>query len=117
MGKKQSFTEIRTERVGGTLETALSHRGQQGVVSKEEAEARAAAMKTQGRKGCKASRINMAFTPENLDFIKAGASLYHMTMTQFCNRVIAAYSEEHPQIKEKGNAFRAEVQSGELPEL
>jgi len=117
MGKKQSFTEIRTERVGGTLETALSHRGQQGVVSKEEAEARAAAMKTQGRKGCKASRINMAFTPENMDFIRAGASLYHMTMTQFCNKVIAAYSADHPQIIEEGNAFLERVEKGDLPNL
>ena len=117
MSKKQNFDEIRTGRVGGTIETALSHRGQQGVVSKEEAEARAAAMRTQGRKGCKAARLNMAFTPGNLDFIRAGASLYHMTMTEFCNKVIAKYSAEHPEIIEKGNAFREEVKSGVLPEL
>lgn len=114
---KKDFREVRTGRVAGTLETALSTKGQQGVVSKEEAEARAAALRTQGRKGCKAMRINMAFTPENYDFIKAGASLYHMTMTEFCNKVIAAYSKENPKIKEEGNAFLERVKTGELPPL
>lgn len=118
MGKKDNdFKAIQTGRVVSTLQTAISHRGQQSIVTKEEAEARAAEMKTQGRTGCKASRINMAFTPDNMAFIQAGASLYHMTMTKFCNKVLAKYSEEHPEIMEKGNAFREEVNSGELPNL
>lgn len=118
MGKKdEEFKAIQRGRVQSTLQTAISHRGQQSIVTKEEAEARAAEMKTQGRTGCKASRINMAFTPDNMAFIQAGASLYQTTMTKFCNRVLAQYSKEHPEIMEKGNAFREELKSGELPDI
>lgn len=117
---KKEFSQINTQRRGNvadTLPTEISTRGQQATASKEEAAARASQLRTQGRKGCKATRINMAFTPENHEFIRAGASLYHLTMTEFCNRVIAAYNADHPAIMEKGKAFLEQIDTGELPEL
>ena len=43
---------------------------------------------TQGRKGMKAARINMAFTPENYDFIRVMAGIRGESMTNFVNYVI-----------------------------
>ena len=46
------------------------------------------ALNTQGRKGMKAARINMAFTPENYDFIRVMAAIRGESMTNFVNYVI-----------------------------
>lgn len=43
---------------------------------------------TRGRKGVKMPRINMAFTPSNLDFIKVMAAIRGQTMTQFVNTLV-----------------------------
>ncbi len=45
-------------------------------------------LNTQGRKGMKAARINMAFTPENYDFIRVMAAIRGESMTNFVNYVI-----------------------------
>lgn len=44
---------------------------------------------TQGRKGIKAKRINMAFSDENHAWIKAEARRQGLTATQFVNDIIA----------------------------
>lgn len=43
---------------------------------------------TQGKKGFKMQRINMAFTPDNMDFIRIMAKIKGQTMTQFVNGVL-----------------------------
>ena len=45
-------------------------------------------LNTQGKKGAKAQRFNMAFTPSNLKFIRIMSKLKGQTMTQFVNEVI-----------------------------
>ena len=112
---KKDFSEIRKGRVTGALEAATSTRGQQGTASKEEAAARAAIGKTQGRKGCKATRINMAFWTDNYDFIEAGARAYGMTMTEFCNRILERYRTEHADVQ--AIADEARKNTKRLPEL
>ena len=82
------------------------------VADEEEQAERAAAMQTQGRKGCKAKRINMAFTPENYKFVKVMASASGRTMTEFTNLVIAAYQREHPEIMEQAKGFINVIDSG-----
>ena len=114
MAKKTDFSEIRKGRVTGALEAATSTRGQQGTASKEEAAARAAEGKTQGRKGCKAVRINMAFWTENHNFITYGARAYGMTMTEFCNAVIEKYRKEHPDVQAKADEAQQNAESLEL---
>lgn len=98
MATKKDFTKIQTGKVAANIETATSKRGQQGTVTPEEASARASELRTQGRKGCKATRINMAFTPENHEYIKIMARISGQTMTEYANFVIAKYREEHPEI-------------------
>ena len=87
------------------MNTATSKKGQQGSASPQEAAERASNLKTQGRKGCKATRINMAFTPENHQFIKTMARISRRTMTEFTNLVIERYRTEHPEIYEQAKAI------------
>ena len=105
MASKKDFAGMNTGRVYGAIEQATSNKGQQGTASPQEAAERAANLKTQGRKGCKATRINMAFTPENHEFIKVMARLTGKTMTEFTNLVIERYRTEHPELYEQAKAI------------
>ena len=95
---KTDFGNIKTDKVQRTTEQATSTKGQQGTVTPQEAAERAAGLRTQGRKGCKAIRINMAFTPDNHEYIKVMAKITGHTMTEFTNIVIEKYRKEHPEI-------------------
>ena len=109
MAGKKDFAGMNTGRVYGAIEQATSNKGQQGTASPQEAAERAANLKTQGRKGCKAIRINMAFTPENHQFIKVMSTISGKTMTEFTNFVIERYRTEHPEIYEKAKAIIDEL--------
>lgn len=65
------------------------------TASPEEAAQRRAERRTQGKKGCKAIRINMAFSAQNHEFIKIMAIATGMTMTDFVNFALNRYMEEH----------------------
>lgn len=105
MASKKDFAGMNTGRVYGAIEQATSRKGQQGTSSPQEAAERAAQLKTQGRKGCKAIRINMAFTPENHEFIKVMATISGKTMTEFANLIVERYRNEHPEIYEQAKAI------------
>lgn len=108
MAGKKDFAGVNTGRVYKTIEQATSRKGQQGKASPQEAAERAEQLKTQGRKGCKATRINMAFSPSNHEFIKIMARISGMTMTEYCNLVVTKYREEHPEIYEQAKAIIAQ---------
>lgn len=114
--KKKDFsaidTGINTGRVHKTIEQATSSKGQQGTAGPQEQAERAAELRTQGRKGCKAIRINMAFTPDNHTFIRVLSKATGRTMTQLTNDVITAYRNEHPKFLEQANNFLNFVNSG-----
>ena len=97
----KDFSGINTGRVYGAIEQATGTKGQQGKASPQEQAERASALKTQGRKGCKAPRINMAFTPENHEYVKIMARATGKSMTEFTNLVIERYRTEHPELIEK----------------
>ena len=104
MATKKEFSNINTSRIAGTpstLDRGTSKKGQQATASPEEQADRAETLKTQGRKGCKATRINMAFTPDNHDFIKTMAKIRGETMTAYTNYIIKQYREEHSGDYEK----------------
>lgn len=115
-GKKQ-FAEINTGKLYGNIEQATAPKGQQGTASQEEQRARASALATQGRKGCQAVRINMAFTPENYEFIKILAKASGRTMTAFVNLIIQAYRNEHPELMEQARGFLDTINSGAFERL
>ncbi len=89
-----------------TMEQATAERKQQGTASTQEQEERIESFKTQGRKGCKAPRINVAFTNTNHEFVKVVASVTGQSMTQFINFVIDTYRQEHPEVYEKAKAVK-----------
>jgi hypothetical protein len=101
----KDFTGINTGRVIAGLEQATSRRGQQPAITQQEAEQRAAEMRTQGRAGAKMPRINMAFTPENHQFIKIMSTIRGESMTQFVNFIFDQYREEHPEIYQDAKAI------------
>ena len=117
MATKKDFAGMNTGRVYGAIEQATSRKGQQGTASPQEQAERAAQLKTQGRKGCKAERINMAFTPENYEFIRVLSKASGKTLTQFTNDVIAAYRNEHPEFLEKARDFLDFINSGAFTSL
>jgi len=117
MAGKKDFGAMNTSRVYTAIEQATSKRGQQGAASPQEQAERAAELKTQGRKGCKATRINMAFTPDNHEFIKFVAKASGKTMTELTNLVIAAYRNEHPEILEQAKSFLDTINNGVFSSL
>ena len=117
MASKKDFAGMNTGRVYGAIEQATSKKGQQGTASPQEVTERQEALQTQGRKGAKAIRINMAFTPSNHEFIKVMAKATGRTMTEFANDVITAYRSEHPEFMEQANSFLQFVNSGAFSSL
>lgn len=110
MGRpKKDFSGIKSERVYDAIEQSTAKKQQQGTASPQEQNARKEALETQGRKGCRATRINMAFTPANHYFIKRMARINGVSMTVYANAVIRAYREEHPELLEMANKIIDEV--------
>ena len=106
MAQKKDFAGINTgSRVQISIEQATSKRGQQTTASPQEVSERREQLQTQGRKGAKAIRINMAFSESNHQFIKVMARISGQTMTEFTNFVIEQYRTEHPEIYEQAKAI------------
>lgn len=114
---KKDFSGISTGRVSAGIEKSIGNKGQQAAADPEEQAERAAAGRTQGRKGCKAVRINMPFTPDNHQFIKIMSRATGKTMTQVTNTIIAAYRNEHPEYLAKAQDFLEDINSGAFSAL
>lgn len=54
----------------------------------QEAQGTYDARNTQGKAGKKADRMNMAFSPENYEFLRVMAGIHKMTITKYVNHVI-----------------------------
>lgn len=106
---KKDFTDIKTSRVFGQIEEATAEptrQGEQQDPSEEEAAQRLAELRTQGRKGMKAARISMAFTPDNHDYIRIMAGVTGNTMTEFVNKVIDQHREENSELYDQAKRIR-----------
>ena len=53
--------------------------------------------RTQGRKGLKMQRMNMSFTPSNMDYLKVMAGVNGMTITRFMNYLIEQHAEANAE--------------------
>lgn len=89
--------------IGAAQEAPQEEPMQEPQVTYQPQEAKEAqeALRTQGRKGVKALRINMAFTPSNTDYIRVMAAIRGVTMTRFVNDVLAR------ELERNGDAYRA----------
>ncbi len=120
MAKKDFTAAASSRRVYESIEQATAEpqlvRGKNGAIREQpapqqpadgdEIAERQATMTTQGRRGCKSPRINMAFSSDNYDFIKAGAAATGLNMTQFTNLIIDRYRQRNPEIMDKFNALQ-----------
>ena len=62
--------------------------------------------KTNGRKGLHLKRINLAFSPENYDYITTMARVRGENLTQFVNKIISEHKADHHEIYDKAVEFR-----------
>ena len=60
---------------------------------------------TQGRKGCKAVRINMAFAPDIYEYIRTMARLRGESVTAFTNFVFRQSMEYNAELYEQAKQF------------
>ena len=93
------------------LRLCLNSSQKEQTASPQEQAEQTAEFRTQGCKDCKAVRINMAFTPDNYEFIKVMAKATGKSMTDFANDVITAYRNEHPEFLEQARGFLQFVNS------
>jgi hypothetical protein len=97
----QEAHEVRTPRKAQEVPKeqleATVHTMQEQI---EAAEAR----RTQGRKGLKMPKMNMSFTPSNMEYLRVMAGVNGMTVTRFMNYIIeqhaATNAERYKKAKE-----------------
>lgn len=63
-------------------------------------------LKSRGRKDVRLPRINMAFSPENYEYIRTMAQVTGLNLTQFVNNLIKQHREEYHAEYEKAIQFR-----------
>lgn len=120
MAKKLNLDEINTQRaetqntgadkVRRIIDTGAGKRGQQSKAEPEEIARRRSELRTQGRAGVKATRINMAFTPENHDYIKTMATATGKSMTEFTNYICDIFRKENQDIYLQAKEFLNKLQ-------
>lgn len=97
---KKDFTAAATSRVYQQISDATAQE-EQGAYTEQEAQEAKMQMKTQGKKGMKAARINMAFAPDTYDYIKVLSQAKGVSITQLVNEII----RQHMNIPENKEAF------------
>ena len=111
---KKDFTAVNTGRVYNAIETAtaepapapIARRSRSEEPTAQEIKLAREQNKTQGRKGVKAIRINMAFTPEVHDYIRIMARVRGESVTEFTNYVFRQSMEQNADLYDQAKAFR-----------
>lgn len=114
MAGKKDFTAANTGRVYSVITEATAEPEQQTqevqkqrkTYDAQEAREMQDAGTTQGRKGCKAIRINMAFTPEVHEYIKTMARVRGESVTDFTNYVFKQSMTDNADLYEQAKAFQ-----------
>lgn len=109
---KKDFSQVQTGAVYDSIATATTAEGERKrykdrkTYSTEEHKAAANNLHTTGKKGMKLPRINLAFTPDNYEYIKTLAAVRGQNLTEFVNHVLEEHRTEHSDIYEKAIEFR-----------
>lgn len=105
---KKDFSSMNIDRVYGSIAdaTADADKKERRTYTDKEAAEAMAALKTSGRKGVKLPRINLAFTPDNYDYIKTMSQVRGESLTEFVNHLIALNAQENKEVYEKAKAFK-----------
>lgn len=126
MASKKDFSSVNTGRVYGSIaeataapdpqeeqqaqevqaaQQAQNTRKERKTYTEAEQEQFRQAGTTKGRKGCKAIRINMAFTPDVHEYIKTMARVRGESITDFTNYVFARSMEENAEVYQRAKEF------------
>lgn len=115
MAGKKDFSSVNTGRVYGTIaeataapdqtQEAQQTRKERKTYTEQEQQEFREAGKTKGRKGCKAIRINMAFSPEVHEYIKTMARVRGESITDFTNYIFTRSMEENAETYQKAKEF------------
>lgn len=105
----KDFTNINTDGIRGQIQTATADpakRGPRKEWDNESGEQYLMNLETAGRKGLKLKRINMAFAPDVYEFIQVMARVRGETLTEFVNKSLRNYRDEHDEVYKKAIEFR-----------
>ena len=93
-----------------TVQTqAATKKKTQKPISEQEKAERIASGRTQGREGCKMSRINFALTVDNDSYVRLMSKARGENMTDFINHCIEKHREQN--IKEYNNLLRLRAET------
>ena len=115
MANKKNFDEINTSNVfTDTIEAAVSEPIQKPIPRQKRNELPTVEImeqareqgRTQGRKGCRAHRFNMAFSPKAYEFITCMARVRGETITSFVNHLIEKCIDDNQEIYQQALKFR-----------
>lgn len=70
-------------------------------------------LKTQGRGGCKLPRINMAFTPDNIEYLRIMSRACGLSMTELVNKIVADHAAAHADTVGKAKELLKSLDLGE----
>lgn len=92
-----------------TQEPAPAHKEykERKTYTEQDAQQYLDAQDTSGRKGLKLPRINMAFSPQNYDYIQTMARVRGETLTTFVNRILDESREKNNELYQSAIEFRA----------
>lgn len=115
MSSKKDFSEVNTGRVYDMISEATAdpeaqqeQEQQQGrrTYTAEEVQEMREAGTTQGRKGCKAVRINMSFSPSVHAYIRTMARVRGESVSEFTEHVFRLSMEENKELYERAKNFK-----------
>ena len=118
--KKGLFDTIGTESVYSAIAEATAEvqeelprirRGEKPTAA--DINAARAQGKTQGRKGIKAIRINMAFTPEAHEYITIMSRVKGKSITSFCNEIVLISKQQNLDVFLKAKELIEDFDKGD----
>ena len=105
MAGKKDFSAVNTTPVYNQIAESIAEEAPQAQYTQEELDALREAGKTQGRKGAKAIRFNMAFSPAVYQYIQTMARVRGESVTQFTNYVFQQSMKDNADLYEKAKAI------------
>lgn len=111
--KKDFINGTNTGRVYDAIAdaTAQEERKPRRTYSEAEKQDAMDTLNTQGKKGLKARRINMAFTPAVHDYIRIMSDLQGMTITDFVNDILMQHLEQNRESYEAAQELVKRIRS------
>lgn len=111
MAGRKDFSGVNTGRVYSRIDEATAAPEAQEVqktrktYTEEEQEQFKREGRTKGRKGCKMTRINMAFTPDVHSYITIMARVRGESITDFTNAVFAEHMKANAETYKRAQEF------------